>query len=502
MDIVHDNISNELPYDAVSKGINESITQYKDGKDVSLHNGETDRLSKSEIVDRFYTRLKKMLTETRVDNEEVNVGTSVGNFLVTKDNDVIDRSTESFGTEVRPLVEMMNLIIRNQIIPSCNLCIKMNKDVKDLVGKDFTKKLSRLSPPTDISSIKNVYIKNIVESVLGENKQIDCGIDSLRDYTRDVINVFVKNGDDEEYFKRYIKRYKKISDIVSKTAIAIDSMLSEFKEIFKSTDNEGASSEKVDIEIKKVIKLSKDISLMYTDLTSSEFTDDDDYFVWMMQKYRLDMLTFTAKQSDSIKPSVGYDGSKKSDLLNAISSNFNNLEDTENEKTIFACIKNAKSLTKMISEIGSEYKNIDLDSIMTRQNKSISVMLDDITVDEFYSQMKNFNDKTSTFKQKSDETIKSLIESINRVANITGKLSTTVQSMILEYNKINARSNYRLAKLVLSIASWSCLDLVSTMNAMHYINSYDMVMKLYLYESFVNVYDYVDECIQNWRKAK
>ena len=136
---------------------------------------------------------------------------------------------------------------------------------------------------------------------------------------------------------------------------------------------------------------------------------------------------------------------------------------------------------------------------MAKEPKNLS-FVDDITVGEFYSQMDNFNNKTSVFREKADETVKSLIDSITRVANITGKLSTTVQSMIIEYNKINAKSNYKLATLVLSIASWTCLDLVSTMNAMHYINSYDMVMKLYLYESFVIINKYIDDCIQSWRK--
>ena len=499
MDIVHDNISNELPYDAVSKGINESVTQYKDGKDTSLYGGEKDRKIKSEILNEFYSNLKKALAISRKDNEEVQIGTSIGNYLINKDNDMVEKAVESFGTEVKPLVSMMSLILKNQVIPSCGLCIKMNKDVKDLTNKDFTKKLPRLSKRTDISDIEKTYVKNILENVLGSDKMIECGIDSLRDYTRDVINIFVKNGDNVDYFKRYIKRYQKLSDITSKVALAVNEMLLSFKDIFNTTDLNGASSERVDTEIKKIIKLSKQIDAVYDELTSSDYTNDDDYFVWMMQKYKLDVSTFTAKQSDSIKPNVGYDGSTKADLFKAIDSNFNNLTDNENEKTIFACIKNAKNLQRIISEVGSEYSNINLDSIMAKEPKNLS-FVDDITVGEFYSQMDNFNNKTGVFREKADETVKSLIDSITRVANITGKLSTTVQSMIIEYNKINAKSNYKLATLVLSIASWTCLDLVSTMNAMHYINSYDMVMKLYLYESFVIINKYIDDCIQSWRK--
>lgn len=138
MDIVHDNISNELPYDAVSKGINESVTQYKDGKDTSLYGGEKDRKIKSEILNEFYSNLKKALAISRKDNEEVQIGTSIGNYLVNKDNDMVEKAVESFGTEVKPLVSMMSLILKNQVIPSCGLCIKMNKDVKELTNKDFT----------------------------------------------------------------------------------------------------------------------------------------------------------------------------------------------------------------------------------------------------------------------------------------------------------------------------------------------------------------------------
>ena len=82
MDIAHNKISQELPFDAVANQINSSITSYKDGKDQHLVNGTTDIAMKKSIVEEFYTKLKKDLLTYR-ENEIKSNGTEIGSDIVS-----------------------------------------------------------------------------------------------------------------------------------------------------------------------------------------------------------------------------------------------------------------------------------------------------------------------------------------------------------------------------------------------------------------------------------
>ena len=75
MDIAHNKITQELPFDAVSNQINSSITQYKDGKDQHLIGGSTDVSAKRAVIEQFYKNIK----ETTNDN-------TIGILICKKEN--------------------------------------------------------------------------------------------------------------------------------------------------------------------------------------------------------------------------------------------------------------------------------------------------------------------------------------------------------------------------------------------------------------------------------
>ena len=174
MDIAHNKITQELPFDAVSNQINSSITQYKDGKDQHLIGGSTDVSAKRAIIEQFYKNIKEeLLKDGRGENEIDTNGTSIGRFLVTKDNDMVEKSTESLGSELgSTAMPLMKLMLKNQVIPVCAMSVKLSKNVKDVVKKDFTKNLPKVTSPSNYNSYKEVYVKIVLRQTVFE-KDVD-----------------------------------------------------------------------------------------------------------------------------------------------------------------------------------------------------------------------------------------------------------------------------------------------------------------------------------------
>ena len=497
MDIAHNKISQELPFDAVANQINSSITSYKDGKDQHLVNGTTDIAMKKSIVEEFYTKLKKDLLTSSRENEIKSNGTEIGRFVVNNTNDIVERSLESFGSESGVVLPTMKLMLHNQVMPVCAMVIKLGKNVRDITKKGFTKSLPKVSVPSNIDSYKNTYLKSVIENVLGD-KLVDVNFSSLQEYLRDTINLFSKNRDDTtEYMKRYIKRYSDISDIVSDIAISVNDMLTGFQKAF---DNASVGLETTDIEkqIGAMEVAANRIAEKYNKLLDYNTTEDNDFFTFVNQKYKIDAITFAAKRSEFMDNT--YDGLTKLDVVNYV-KNLHKFDVTENNtRIIFSTIKSLKGVNKITDEMKAYYGNLNTETLADKQKREFYQVLDDMTVGDFYSQVDKFNKYTKDFKSDADECISKLIESTTRVANITGTLCTYTLNKIATFSNLSDPANYKLASLALSVASWACSDLMTVVNALHYINANDLVMKLYLYENTVNFVKYIDDCIQSWRK--
>jgi len=501
MDIAHNKISQELPFDAVSNQINSSITQYKDGKDRCLYNGTTDLQAKRDIIAQFYSRLKEeLLKDGNAENEIDSNGTSLGRFLITKDNDMVEKSTESLASEAGfGTIPVMKLMLKNQVIPVCAMSVKLSKNVKDVAKKGFTKDLPKVSIPSNYSEYKDTYVKAAIEQTVGE-KIVDVSFGSLKDYLRDAINAFAKDKDDSrEYFKRYISRYILISDICSKLALSVDDMIKTFKKLFEE-NKDGLSASKKNDTLDKIASKTREILTMYSKLVSSSFTDDNDYFTIVTQNYKFDVINFAVKKDSKV--SNDYSGITKRELLEFVKQHETYKSETEKakEKTVFTTIYSPKGVNKIIEGIQSKYNNISMDSLMNKQKKSLFSVVEDMTIGEFYDQINKFNEYTKDFKSGVDETIVKLIDATTRAANITGTLATYTLKAIDLFGKMQQPADYNIAMLALSIASWTCIDLMTVVNSMHYINANDLVMKMYLYENTVNFVKYIDDCIQSWRK--
>lgn len=496
MDVAHNKISQELPYDAVANQINSSITQFKDGKDQYLADGITDRERKAREVEAFYARLKAELAADGPENEITSNGTSIGRFLVNNNNDMVEKSTESLASETGGAIPVMKLMLRRQVIPVSAMCVKLGKNVRDISKKGFIGKLPTLSVPDDYSKYKDTYIKGVLEQTVGE-KLVDINFSSLSEYLRDTINIFSKNRDDsKEYFDRYIKRYSLISDICSELALNINDLLSTFKKLFEN-NKDGLSKSMKDNTIDDITKSTAKIVKMYNDLISSKITDDDDYFTLVTQDYKFDGMDFTVTKNNKLEDT--YSGITKHELLDAIKQK--SLYAIENpKKTVFTSVYSPKGINKIIEGMQSSYNNISMESLMDKQKKPLYTVVDDMTVGEFYDQITKFNKYTKDFKEDVDDIVVKLIDSTTRAANITGTLATYTLNAIEKFSNMQQPADYNIAMLALSIASWTCIDLMTVVNSMHYINANDLVMKMYLYENTVNFVKYIDDCIQSWRK--
>lgn len=500
MDQVYDKLTAEIPFDAVSNGINSSIMEYKNGKDESLVNGQTDIKEKQDFIDNFYNHLRKdLITDEKGSNRINSNGTEIGRFLFTSSNDMVEKATESFngyGGSNDNLIKTLKFIIQKQVIPSCGIYIKLNKDVRTLVKKGFAKniKISSLDKYKDSS---DVYLKNILEQTVGD-VIIDTPINSLKDFLRDSINTFTKNSDsqDDSYYSRYAKRYKMLSDLISKISINTNNILDNLEKLQKTTLYDEKTDD-IDTALKKISSSVNDIEKAYNEIEDNSITKDDDFFPWIIQKYKANVLSFATTPTNSLNDEY-FDGMTKSALEDAIkakelkSSFINN-----DERIVFATVKSSKRIDDIINEIQKYYNSLNTNMLLNKSKKSLLNIVDDITLDEYISQVNRYEDITKSFKSNADEAIGSLIDSTIRVSTILGTLSSYTFRALDKLKPTSSGAESNIIRMLSSIAGWTCVDILTVIHAMHYINANDLVMKLFLYENTIKFINYINDCINS-----
>lgn len=462
--------------------------------------GQTQKDADNAIIEDFYAKLKKELIVNDERSKEIRSnGTELGRFLVTPENDMVERTTESLGSVSGSAFDVMKLMLRNQVIPVSAMAVKLGKNVHELAKKGFAKSLPSISVPTGLDKLKNTYLKGVIEQTVGD-KLIDINFSSLREYLRDVINVFSRNRDDtKDYISRYIKRYSMISDITSEVAVSVNKALDDYQKTLDNKEIIGLSITSEQTHLGNLEKMANKIAHSYSGLIDSKITDDDDFFTIVNQKYKVDILSFAAKKFDEIKDNE-YDGVTKRDVIDCLKKKALYATDSDKERVIFSTIKSTKGVNGIITAMQPYFYGLSAETLADKQQRELYHVIDDITIGEFYDQVEKFNKYTKDFKANVDGAISKLIESTTRTANITGTLATCVLNKIDKFSNLGDPSTYKLARLLLSIGSWTCIDLMTVVNALHYINANDLVMKLYLYENTVNFVKYIDDCVQSWRK--
>lgn len=495
MDQVFDKISQEVPYDAVSNLVNASITSYKDGKDQGLVNGANDIDNKNSVIDRFYSNLTSDFIKQSDPNDPKTthvIGKQIGRFLVDNQNNLIERTTEAFDNTTEQdtanngmaVFKAMELMLKTNVIPMCSIYIKLNDGVRKLVKKGFASKIKTVTPKEGGAK---TYLKNVINMKLGGDKQIDCPFDSLEDFLRDATNVFTRNSDDEKLYHRYTEIYNNTSEIVSKVAQSVNGLLENIRNI------EDASDSDINKSFDKMVENSKEIHKLYDKLYHD--ANPDDFLAWLPQNYKMNIFTFAIKPIESSVDKY-YEGMTKSDLERAKKTKVLQSADTH-DKVICTSLNCPKSIDQMIREMQALFGNINSEAIMTRTKKSLFSILGNMTPPSFWEAVKNFNEASSKFAEKADDTILSLIESTIRCAKIIGTLgSYTLRSIDKIKNTSLKGKSLIISKLMLSVAGYACKDLTMVLSALHYINANDLVMKLYLYDTTNNYLTYIAECLK------
>lgn len=503
MDQVYDKLTTEIPFDAVANNINSNIMEYKNGKDEDLVNGQTDAKEKKDYIDAFYNHLKKELLADEKGSSRINSnGTEIGRFLFTNSNDMIEKATESFGGyggENDNIIKTLKFIIQKQVIPSCGIYIKLNKDVRNLVKKGFAKniKLTKINDYKE-GSYKGVYLKNILEQIVGD-VIIDTSIDNLNDFLRDSINTFTKNSDSQDvsYYSRYAKRYKMLSDLVSKISINTNDILDSLENVQKNLFDDGEHSSNIDDSINKLSASVSEIERAYNEIEGNSITKDDDFFPWIIQKYKINVLTFSTTPTNKLNNEF-FDGMTKFALEEAIKMReLKNSFVYDNEKIIFATVKSSKQIDAIITEMQKYYNSLNTDLLLNTSKKHLLDIVGEITLDEYVSQIDKYKEITKTFTSNVDETIGSLIDNTIRVSNILGTLSSYTSRTLDKINPTSSGSEANMLRMLASIAGWTCVDILTVLHAMHYINANDLVMKLFLYENTTKFINYINNCINS-----
>lgn len=502
MDQVYDKLTTEIPFDAVANNINSIIMEYKNGKDEYLVGGQTDTDEKNDNIDRFYNRFRKELITSDVGSKEIKSnGTEIGNFLFNNSNDMVEKATESFnefGGSNDNIIKTLKFIMQKQIIPSCGIYIKLNKDVRNLVKKGFAKKIT-FDTPDSKQFNKDTYLKNILEQTVGDII-IDTPITSLSDFLRDSINTFVKNSDNQNnsYYSRYAKRYKELSDLVSKISINTNSVLDSLKRLKDKSLYEVTYDDKsnIDAVIDKLSNTVSEIEKSYDHIKSDEITKDDDFYPWIIQKYKINVMSFVTSPTNQLNNEY-FEGITKQNLDEAIAARElkNAFSNNSNDRIIFATIRSSKNIDNIIKETQNYYGSLNSDMLMNKSKKRLLDIVGDITLGEYIDQINKYIDITDSFKSNADLTIGSLIDSTIRVASILGTLSSYVSNVLDKMKLTSSGSEANITRMLSSIAGWTCVDLSTVLSAMHYINANDLVMKLFLYESTSKFVNFINKCI-------
>ena len=494
MDQVYDHLRSEVPIDAVSNLINTTITQYKDGKDASLVNGQSDIEDNKSRTERFYNRLKELLQQNPVSgNTEV---TKLGNFLFDTQNNMLEVSSEAFAisgsTSLENVIDAIrDYIIKAQAIPAINAIQKYDNEFSMWFKEGFVSSIPKFNGKTLPPKIpKEAFIKNLLNINVGDVKLVSrLDFDSLKDLLRDSTNAFARIEKDEKYFDRY----KTLYSVLYKYVDYICNHCTQFCNSIKDLSKDPAYDLKFDRLIKDFMKENQ-TKMHEFYKTLNDTLEDNDVFPFRRTKYVLDVSKFVFEDKLSILDSKDYEPLFKdymvnlSDALEELKFTSSNL--TEKYFESFKLHSSIEKLTNYLKEsdmLGSAGFTILLEA------KDIHILdvVEDTTCEEFIDYLKAFSDNTKSFSKNIYNTIKALSKATVDAAGKADAYFKKSYAILEELKKPYEEKEKRLSKLGISVVTFTILDTLQVVSSMHTIWSYDLLMKMYLFELTSRIYEYI-----------
>lgn len=498
MDTVYDKLTSESPYDAVSNGINSSVMVYKDGKDNSLVGGERERLIKEEAVNRFYERLKEELSKTDPKTKEVTIDrTSIGNYAVTKDNDVIEKSTESF------VDDMFKDAILGFTVDFIHFSSKTQlKVMNELLGSiiKFLKNHDKLSEYKH-ESVKNIpnykdksyaYLKNIIATNSG-NETIEANFSSFEEFLRDSTNAFHLN--DKEYITRYELRIREINKIINKNYDSYMKLLNEINDRYN--DSNFSIQKYVDEVTSLSSSLRKDVKKL---INTKSLCDNKDFFMLKLKYFTLSPIYFLAIEK---KTNIDY-GCFVEDAASAIKKEESDIPSIINSfcslnNSFFCSLTCSKNtITELKDTVISKLPEVVVNNFSKEKKKTkLTSLIDEITLKEYDTVSTNFFKETEYFKENAHKTLVDVLEILRDLCKTCIENTNTMITVSKNLSKdIDEENKKALIKIFSSITAFNSSETAKALSSLYTQTVCDLYSKILLYNYTCESINHIDSIIQ------
>lgn len=484
MNQVHDKIAGEMPFDAVSNQINETITRYLDGKDTSLVGGQVSNNKDNNIIDRFYDRLRNDIVTVGDDRiKEKVIGTEIGGFIVNKDNDLIPKAMESaspikdisgiekfkeaVGTN-RMAVENLN----HELYDTYAVKIKKEIEAKIVVLKNLMEKfLSKIAITSNykIEPPKGNRSDYVVVRLKDSNKKIfiPTAYSSLRDYIKEGITAFTLSDDD--FYNRYANR-------ISFICKCFRDNNARFRESIRVCIDTNTYQQLMETVKDNNTKLYQSFRSIIND---SSVCSSGDIFGIYVKAYAIEVIENTIKPMESF-------GSPSDIDIKSLKFYMSRLNNVLGKSACLLDLGTVCSIGEIRSKINIHQPKILKDTSESGWDiKSLKSILDDMTVGEFYDMSARLIDVGYNTKNRAEKTMRDCIKSIHIACEGIGNLtSETLTDLNYYKSKYSSDIPDRLLNMLHYIRSTVLLDSVNVLSILYALVAFDIYPRLDLYNAF------------------
>ncbi len=497
MNQVHDKIAGEMPFDAVSNQINETITRYLDGKDESLVGGKVSNDRENGEIDRFYQRLKDDLMVVK-DNgfEEKKLATEIGGFIVNNNNDLIPKSTESsLPTKDISNIEKLSEKVGTHRLIASNLNAELYSQYATRVKKEIEARIEvlknimdkflgkvaitsdvKISPPKgNRSDYMVMRVKDPETRIAMPSNQA-----SFIDFMKDGITAFTLSDDD--FYRRYTCRIAFITKCLSDNNDRI-------YKVFKNCVDE----ENSDTKFQQLVDLMKSNNAelchyFYNSINDLHACVPEDILGIYPKAYKLNVVDGNLEVVTGLETPADVD-------IQSLEFYMSMLNNSWGETACFldlspmcplkeAKIKIFRYQPKILSEI----------SINGWKFKSLKSVLGDVEVGEFYDTAANLIDKAYYTKLLSEKTIKDCVKLISQACNRLTEFTLNTKTELTRYREKYTGSNPDRFLIMLHLIQSTILrDTLGALSILYASIAFDIYPRLDLYNAFCQTISVIEK---------
>lgn len=484
MNQVHDKIAGEVPFDAVSNQINETITRYLDGKDTSLVGGQVSNNKDDDAIDRFYQRLKSDITEVDESRlKEKKIGTEIGGYIVNSDNDLIPKAMESAS----PIKDISGIEkIKEEIGTNRLLVDDLNNEVFETYATKIKKEIE-----IKISVLKNIMEKFLNRIAITSNYKISPPKGNRNDY----MVIRLDNADKKVFIPSSYSSFKEfLREGVSTFTLSDDDFYNRYSlkilfitNSFKENNKRIREMFKASIENNNFFTLMENIKTnnnalcteFYNSINDSDACSPTDILGIYTKPYAVDVVDVGVKPIESFGKPADID-------IRSLKFYMSKLNNAWTKAAFLVDLDSVVSMKEIKSKIKNHQPKLLKDIVDYKwENKSMRSVLDDITVGEFYDISARLIDVGYNTKNLAEKTMKDCVKYISSSCDSLLKLSAdTLADLNFYKNKYLDDTPDRFLAVLHHIRVNLLIDSLNVLSILYALVAFDIYPRLDLYNAF------------------